>query len=362
MEFALSQDQKLMTESLAGGLKRAAPLDRVRKAAAAPDELPTDVWAALVDLGAAGVLIAEEHGGLGLGLLDAALISEALGYSIAPAPFVGACVIAPLALRAAGSPAQQGAYLPKIAAGELIIGAALSEHAGGARDGAAIIAANGRLSGKTLAVLDARGAHKFLIADATGALFLVDAGDCDIIAMPTIDRTRPIVELRLSNAPAEALTSGNPKAALREAIDAGRVALAADCLGAAQAMLDQAVAYAKERKQFGRVIASFQAVKHLCAEMAAELEPCRALLWYAAHAHGAAPDRFTAHAAHVKAHLSEVGTFVARTATEVHGGMGFTDLLGLHYWFKRIGFDRQMLGGPSRARADAAIAQGWIAA
>ncbi len=125
-------------------------------------------------------------------------------------------------------------------------------------------------------------------------------------------------------------------------------------------MIDKAVAYAKERKQFGRVIASFQAVKHLCAEMAAELEPCRALIWYAAYGFDALPDQSRRLAAHAKAHLSEIGPFVARTATEVHGGMGFTDLVGLHYWFKRIGFNRQILGSPERARRDAAMAQGWV--
>ncbi|HJW41258.1 MAG TPA: acyl-CoA dehydrogenase family protein, partial [Rhizomicrobium sp.] len=121
-----------------------------------------------------------------------------------------------------------------------------------------------------------------------------------------------------------------------------------------------AVTYAKERQQFGRVIGSFQAVKHLCAEMVAELEPCRALIWYAAYAFDTFPDQARRMAAHAKAHTAEVGTFVARTATEVHGGMGFTDLLGLHYWFKRIGFDRQALGGPEKARHDAAVAQGWV--
>ncbi len=113
-------------------------------------------------------------------------------------------------------------------------------------------------------------------------------------------------------------------------------------------MIEKAVAYAKERKQFGRVIGSFQAVKHMCAEMVAALEPCRALIWYAAYAFDEFPDQSRRMAAHAKAHTSEAGTFVARTATEVHGGMGFTDLLGLHYWFKRIGFDRQALGGPRR--------------
>ena len=144
-------------------------------------------------------------------------------------------------------------------------------------------------------------------------------------------------------------------------IDTGRVMLAADTLGAAQNMLDQAVAHAKERRQFNRPIGSFQAVKHLCAEMAAALEPCRAMVWYAAHALSAIPQEAHLTACHTKAHIAEVGTFVARTATEVHGGMGFTDLLGLHYWFKRIGFNRQMLGTPELVREEAARAQQLIA-
>jgi alkylation response protein AidB-like acyl-CoA dehydrogenase len=144
--------------------------------------------------------------------------------------------------------------------------------------------------------------------------------------------------------------------------DAAWIVLAAETLGASQAMLDKAVAYAKERKQFGRVIGSFQAVKHLCAEMAAELEPARALVWYAAYAFDQGLDEAPLMAAHAKAHLSEVGRFVARTATEVHGGIGMTDLLGLHYWFKRIGQNRQLLGGPERVREIAARLQGLVVA
>jgi alkylation response protein AidB-like acyl-CoA dehydrogenase len=124
-------------------------------------------------------------------------------------------------------------------------------------------------------------------------------------------------------------------------------------------MIEQAVAYAQMREQFSRPIGSFQAVKHLCAEMAAELEPARSLVWYAAYALGEGLEDASAAAAHAKAHLGEVGRFVARTATEVHGGMGFTDRLGLHYWFKRLGLDRQLLGGPERVRALAASLQGF---
>jgi alkylation response protein AidB-like acyl-CoA dehydrogenase len=165
-------------------------------------------------------------------------------------------------------------------------------------------------------------------------------------------------ELTFEATPAEALASNHALERLR---DAAWILLAADTLGACQAMIDKAVAYAKERRQFGRVIGSFQAVKHLCAEMAAELEPARALVWYAAYAFDHAPDEAPLMAAHAKAHLSEIGRFIARTSVEVHGGIGMTDLLGLHYWFKRIGLNRQLLGGPERVREAAARLQGLAA-
>ncbi|HBN91005.1 MAG TPA: acyl-CoA dehydrogenase, partial [Hyphomonas sp.] len=137
--------------------------------------------------------------------------------------------------------------------------------------------------------------------------------------------------------------------------------LAADTLGAAQCMLDKAVAYAGDRQQFGRVIGSFQAVKHLCAEMAAKLEPARALIWHAAHALDVEDDEALAMAFLAKAHMAEVGTFIAKTSTEVHGGMGFTDLVGLHYWYKRIGVNRQIMGSPMALRELAAQQQGLVA-
>jgi alkylation response protein AidB-like acyl-CoA dehydrogenase len=142
-------------------------------------------------------------------------------------------------------------------------------------------------------------------------------------------------------------------------LDAGRVIVAADTLGAAQHMLDAAVAFAKERVQFGRVIGSFQGLKYTLAECVTALEPCRGMMWYAAYAQDALPDEARLTASHAKAHLGDVARDVARLTTEVHGGMGFTDLLGLHYWFKRISFNRQILGGPERCREEAADLQGW---
>ena len=361
MEFALTADQKMMQESINRTLERVAPLERVRKSAG-HEPYAADVLKALVELGVPGILIPEEHDGLGLSLLDAALAAEALGRHVAPVPFVASSVLAPLALIGAGSDAQKKKYLPKLAAGELIAGVAISEPAAGSREKAGVSAKGGKLSGKTLFVLDFAGADLFIVADKFAGLYIVDAKakGLEKTALNTIDATRSIGELNFDNVDAEPLTSGNPAATLDRMIDAGRIILAADTLGAGGRMIEKAVDYAKERKQFGRVIGSFQAVKHLCAEMIAELEPCRALIWYAAYAFDEFPDQSRRMAAHAKAHTSEVGTFVARTATEVHGGMGFTDLLGLHYWFKRIGFNRQALGGPEKVRHDAAVAQGWL--
>jgi len=362
MEFGLSQDQKMMQESVERTLVRLAPLDRTRKAAET-NAMARDVWDGLVELGAPAVLIPEEFGGLDLNLLDAALISEALGRHVAPVPFVGSAVMAPLALMQSGSPAQQSEWLPKLASGKTLAGVAISESVSGARDGAGISPSGRKLSGTALFVMDFAQADILIVADKTGDLYLIDANARGLnrIALETIDRTRALGELQLQDVEAEPLTAGKPKDALLEMRDAAWVMLAADTLGASQRMIEKAVEYSKERKQFDRVIGSFQAVKHLCAEMAAELEPCRSLVWYAAHAFDFIEGEASLTAAHAKAHTSEIGRFVARTATEVHGGMGFTDLLGLHYWFKRIGLNRQLLGGPERARHLAAQMQGFAA-
>jgi alkylation response protein AidB-like acyl-CoA dehydrogenase len=265
--------------------------------------------------------------------------------------------MAPLAITLAD--ADQEDVLARIAAGDLRVGAAVGD-AIAPRQDAGVTASGGRLSGKALFALDSP-ADCYLVADRDRRLYMAAADAAGLASRPltTIDRTRRTAELVFDGTPAR-LISEDPDI-FRQVVDAGRVMLAADTLGAAQSMLDQAVEYANQREQFNRPIASFQAVKHMCAEMAAELEPCRAMIWYAGHALDQVPEEARLTACHAKAHLSEVGKFVAKTATEVHGGMGFTDLLGLHYWFKRIGFNRQMLGAPELVREEAAQLQNLVA-
>ncbi len=364
MDFALTADQRLMQASIAGVLGRVSPLARVRVFAEAKEPVAGDIWRALADLGVPGLLLAEDQGGLGLTLLDAALAAEILGAHAAPSPFLAGAVLAPLAIAQAGSKAQQEAWAPKLAASEIVAGVAIHEAIAGARDGAGVTASDRRLTGQSLFAIDAVGADVLIVADVAGGLHLVDpkARGVEVIPLTTIDSTRRFAEIRLESVAAEPLAAASETAALRRLRDAAYVMLAADMLGASQTLLDKSVAYAKERRQFGRPIGSFQAVKHLCAEMAAELEPCRSLVWYAAYAFDAVPAEAPLMAAHAKAHLSEVSRFVARTATEVHGGMGFTDLAGLHFWFKRVGVDRQLFGGPEQVRALAAEIQGLAAA
>jgi len=357
MEFGLSEEQQMLQQSVGGYLESNGGLARARKFADEGESRAEDLWKGLCELGVPGLIIPEEHGGLGMPLLNAALVAETLGHYVSPAPFVSSVVMAPMAIALAGSDEQKSKWLPSLADGSLIAGAALTETIG-ARLDAGIKSDGSTLNGKALFVLDFE-ADIYLVADENRDLYVVEANAEGLQRnlLTTIDKTRPVGELVFNNVAAEALSNSADSDACTRIIDAGRIILAADTLGAAQNMLNQAVAYSKIREQFGRVIGSFQAVKHMCAEMAAHLEPCRAMMWYAAHVFDAAPEESRLNACHTKAHLAEVGKFVGKYATEVHGGVGFTDELGLHYWFKRIGLNRQLLGGPSMVREEAAKLQ-----
>lgn len=354
MQFGLSTEQTLMQNSVHSFLGDRIPLARVRSFTSG--DLSAEVlWTELAELGIPGLLIPESCGGVGFSCLDAAVVAEQLGYHATPAPFIGSAVMAPLALIAAGGHTE---LLAALATGKRRVGIAFSE-AIGKRADAGITVSSKKLTGKCLFVLD-DCADTYLIASSDQHLYLLAANASGLQrrTLASVDKTQSFCELVLHNVTAE-LLSDDPTV-FTHALNAGRVMLAADTLGAAQAMLDQAVAYAKQREQFNRVIASFQAVKHMCADMAANLEPCRSFVWYAGHALDHAPDERHLLACQVKAHVSEVARQIAKTATEVHGGMGFTDLLGLHYWFKRIAANHQLLGAPELLREEAARAQGLV--
>jgi len=362
MEFGLSDEQKLLDQTVKKFVEKEVPLERVRELAADRQTFDATIWKGLNELGLFGIMVPEQYGGAGLNLLDAVVVQEHLGRQVVPAAYLSTAILAPVALLNGASEAQKDTWLPKIAAGEVRVAVGVSDLVE-QRESSGIRLKDNKLSGKSLFVIDGQDADLLLLAVGPNNLALVDknASGVRINELTTVDKTRGVVEVVLEDVEAELLGSeGQAGPAISRLIDCARVALAADSLGACQVMLDKAVAYSLERKQFKRVIGSFQAVKHMCAEMAAQIEPCRALVWYAAHAYDEIPEEAPLMACHAKAHVADVGQFVSVTATQVFGGMGFTDLVGLHYWFKRIGLNRQLLGGPEAVRQRAAELQGWI--
>ena len=324
------------------------------------DNQKNEIHSGIINLGINNILVPEEHGGLGLDLLFATAISQSIGGAVAPLPYCGSYVMAPIAIQIGASKLQKENIFNEMSSGNTKFGIAFSEYFG-SRDSSSINFSNEKINGKTIFAIDCDYATDVLVSDASGKIGIVSIEDknIEIVDLITVDKTRTYKEIKFSNANVEILENTKKNTdAIEKALDAGRIITAADTLGASQAMLDKAVSYSKERKQFNRVIGSFQAVKHMCAEMAADLEPCYSLVWHAAHSFDNNDDDSKLMACHAKSHISEVAKMVSKKATEVHGGMGFTDLLGLHFWFKRIGLNRQLLGAPEIVRNEAAKAQG----
>ena len=357
MDFGPSEEQRLLQETVRRFVDECLPTKRVREIMETERAHDPEAWRALAELGIVGLLVPEEHGGAGLGILDAALAAEELGFGAVPSPYLSTSVMAPVALLEGGTPEQRREWLPRVAAGRTCFGVAP-----GLAVDSDVRVEGGKLHGQSLFALDAGAADVFLVTAGTGDLALVpaEAEGLGLELVSTVDATRRVGELVLDGVAPE-WVGGRGRAArtIDRMLDAGRVALAADTLGSCDRALRLAVDYAKQRRQFGRTIGSFQAVKHMCAEMVADLEPARSLLWYAAYALDALPEEAPAAVALAKAHLSDVGTDLVRTATEVHGGIGFTYEYDLHLWFKRVELNRHLLGPPAALRERAARLQQW---
>ena len=361
MYFGLSEDQIFFQDNVKKFLEVNGPLDVIRNISKGENpNQKNEIHSGIINLGINNILVPEEHGGLGLDLLFATAISQSIGGAVAPLPYCGSYVMAPIAIQIGASKLQKENIFNEMSSGNTKFGIAFSEYFG-SRDSSSINFSNEKINGKTIFAIDCDYATDVLVSDASGKIGIVSIEDknIEIVDLITVDKTRTYKEIKFSNANVEILANTkNSTDGIEKALDAGRIITAADTLGASQAMLDKAVSYSKERKQFNRVIGSFQAVKHMCAEMAADLEPCYSLVWHAAHSFDNNDDDSKLMACHAKSHISEVAKMVSKKATEVHGGMGFTDLLGLHFWFKRIGLNRQLLGAPEIVRNEAAKAQG----
>jgi alkylation response protein AidB-like acyl-CoA dehydrogenase len=356
MDFSLSQEQELLQSTVRDFVAKECPPRAVHAIFDGDDRAMPALWAGLAEIGVAGLVVPEAHGGAGLELLDLALVAEELGRGAVPVPFLGHA-LATLALARGGSAAQQAAWLPRLASGATRATVALAEDgAGWLPSSWRVELANGRVTGRKQLVPEADGAELFVVGCWDGALALVEAGPTvRVTPEPTLDRGRPLATLDLEGAPAESLT-GQGAARL---VDAGSVLLAADAFGAAHHLVRATAAYLQTRRQFGQPLAQFQAVKHQLANMALDVDPTRGLWWYAAHAFDHAPAEAPRAAALAKAHVTERAQQVARDAVEAHGGIGFTWECDVQIWFKRVMFDRLWLGAPELHRERFAALEGW---
>jgi alkylation response protein AidB-like acyl-CoA dehydrogenase len=359
MHFGLTEEQELLQETVKGFVDGECPPQKLRALFDAGSGHDPALWKGLAEMGLTGLVVGEAYGGAGLEVLELALVAEMLGGGALPSPFFGHS-LACLAIALGGSEAQRRRWLPRLASGETIGSVALAEP--GDRwepESWSAAAENGRLSGEKRHVPHGALADLIAVGTAGGGLALVERGapGLAVQGVAGVDRTRPVDALHFDATPCEPLEDG--AAASGRVRDAGLCLLAADAFGAAWTLTRMTVEYAKSRRQFGRPIAEFQAVKHQLADMATAIEPTRGLHWYAAHAFDHVRDDAARAAAIAKAHVCDRAVEIARAAVELHGGLGFTWECDVQIWFKRAMFDRAFLGTPEHHRARAASLGGY---
>jgi alkylation response protein AidB-like acyl-CoA dehydrogenase len=356
MNFALTKEQELLQDTVRGFVAKECPPPTVRAIFDGERQAAAALWNGLVEIGIAGLVVPEAHGGAGLEVLELALVAEELGRGAVPVPFLGHA-LATSAIANGASAAQREKHLPRLAAGGARATVALAEDGGRwLPSDWRLELANGRVSGRKLFVPDAQGADVFVVGGRGGAFAVVEAGPAvRVTSDATLDRGRPLATLEFENAPAELLEAGDAS----RLVDAGCVLLAADAFGAAHQLVRNTAAYLQTRQQFGQPLAQFQALKHQLANMALDVDPTRGLWWYAAHALDHVRADAPRAAALAKAHITERAQHVAREAVEAHGGIGFTWESDVQIWFKRILFDRLWLGAPELHRERFAALEGW---
>jgi len=331
------EDRALFRKSLRDFLNQHSGEAAMRALAESETGADPDLWRKLAgDLGVGGLLVPEALGGLGLGAEEMQVLLEESAGVLYGGPVLSTAVLAPTALLASGDAAASGRFLPRLAAGALIAAVALEDEGAGVRAGRG--ESGFVLNGAKTAVIDGGIAELILVVarDSEGVLglFALPAEAEGVARSPldVFDRTRRQSRIVFENAAAERI-GGDFAHGLEQLMDIGAIAAAAEQVGVAQRALDLAVDYAKVREQFGKPIGSFQAVKHLCAEMLVRVECLRAAVTSAAKASGTEAASEAASVA--KSYGSLAATFVAENLIQVLGGIGYTWEHPAHLYLRR---------------------------
>ena len=316
------------------------------------------VWREMADMGLLGLLIPEELGGAGAGHVEMGIVMEEMGRALMGGPFLTTAVTAVHLLAEAGDGHESAGVLPRIAAGELIVGIAYAEDSSArlperVDTAASAIDGDWRLTGQKTFVIEAHNADLLYVladTDSGAAVFAVErnAPGVTLAVLTTIDQTRQQCRIEFADAPARLVGGlGDGVEIFTAALQRSAVALLSEQAGGAHQAMQMAVKYARTRHQFGRAIGSFQAIKHLCADMLLEAESAlSAARFVAASFDDAAPSRF-ADLALAQAYCSDAFVFVAATNIQVHGGIGFTWEHPAHLYLRRARTDAQLLGEPA---------------
>src|SRR5215204_732543 len=359
MNFDFSDDQKQMRDAARKFLSEKCSPKAVRTVLDGKAPHDKELWKGLAEMGFLGVAIPEEFGGAGAGHLELCVIAEEMGRANAPVPFSSTVYLAAEALLIAGSDAQKQKWLPKIASGEAIGTLALFEGTGNPSPKAIKCAASGgTLNGVKKPVADGALADFAVVAARTGSsgrdsdisLFLVDlkSGGVEVRSLTNIDPTRGQAELTFKNAKAEPLgAAGDGWSILTQVLDRAAVLLAFEQVGGSDRALEMGRDYALDRIAFGRPIGSFQAVKHLLADMYVSATLARSNCYYGAWALSTNASELPEAAAAARISATQAFQHCSKNNIQVHGGMGFTWAFDCHLYYRRSNALALALGSQS---------------
>ena len=354
MNFDFSDEQKQLRETARKFLAEKSSPAVVRAILEGPEPFDRALWAGLGEMGFLGAAIPEAYGGVGLGHLELCVIAEELGRANAPVPMISSIYQVAEALMLAGTEAQKQTWLPKLASGEVIGTMALVEGAG--RNSERSIKAqmsNGKLTGVKVPVADGDVANIAIVAarGPTGVgLYLVDLTAPGVMreALETIDPTRTQARLIFDGAPAQLLGEAGQGWRLAADIqDRAAVLTAFEQVGGSDRALEMARDYALERMAFGRQIGSFQAIKHMLADMYVAATLARSNAYYGAWALSTGSAELPVAAATARVSATQSYQQCAKNNIQVHGGMGFTWAFDCHIHYRRANGLALALGSQS---------------
>jgi len=359
MNFDFSDDQKQLRDEARKFLAEKCPPKAVRAVLDGKASYDRDLWKSLAEMGFLGVAIPENFGGAGAGHLELCVIAEEMGRALAPVPFSSTVYLAAEALLLAGTDAQKQKWLPAIASGEAIGTLALFEGKGNPSPQAIKLAASGStLNGVKMPVPDGAIADFAIVAARTGgsgretdiSLFLAELkGDgVETRSLTNIDPTRGQAEITFKNCRAEPLGgAGEGFGILTQLLDRAAVLMAFEQLGGADRALEMGRDYALDRIAFGRPIGSFQAVKHMLADMYVSATLARSNCYYGAWALSTNASELPEAAASARISATQAFQHCAKNNIQVHGGMGFTWEFDCHMFYRRANATALGLGSLS---------------